>query len=69
MARPLGFDVANVAEACRAHSGHPLPTLDCCVHIEQIDLDAVSTPAGALGGKKGRTAAAIRIQNDVIALR
>ena len=41
----------------------------CSVHIERIDLDAATVPAGALGGKKGRAAAAKGIQNDVIALR
>jgi hypothetical protein len=35
----------------RLLSGHSLPTLDCSVHIEWIDLDAATVPAGALGGK------------------
>ena len=62
----FGFDICECLPGGmpRLLSGHSLPTLDCSVHIERIDLDAVSAPAGALGGKKGRTAAAIRIQND-----
>jgi hypothetical protein len=37
--------------ACRACFPVSLPTLDCSVHIEWIDLDAATVPAGALGGK------------------
>ena len=53
----------------RLLSGHSLPTRDCSVHIERIDLDAVTLPTGALRGKYGRAAAAKGIENDVIALR
>ena len=67
----FGFDVCECLPGGvpRLLSGHSLPTLDCSVHIERIDLDAATVPAGALGGKKGRAAPAKGIQNDVIALR
>src|SRR6202795_5326905 len=67
----FGFDVCECLPGGvpRLLSGHSLPTLDCSVHIERIDLDAATVPAGALGGKYGRAAAAKGIQNDLIALR
>jgi hypothetical protein len=49
----FGFDVGESLSGGvpRLLSGHSLPTLDCSVHIEWIDLDAATVPAGALGGK------------------
>jgi hypothetical protein len=43
----LGFNVCECPPGGvpRLLSGHPLPTLDCSVHIERIDLDAVTVPA------------------------
>jgi hypothetical protein len=55
----FGFDVCEYLPGGvpRLLSGHSLRTLDCSVHIERIDLDAATVPAGALGGKYGRAAA------------
>src|ERR1700682_4339934 len=67
----FGFDVCECLPGGvpRLLSGHSLPTRDCSVHIERIDLDAAAVPAGALGGTDGRAAPAKGIQNDLIALR
>ena len=48
---------------------YALPTIYRGVNVERIDLDAVTAPTGALGGKDGRSAAEKRIENDVITLR
>src|ERR1700720_1565742 len=67
----FGFDVCECLPGGvpRLFSGHSLPTRDCRLDIEWINFNAVTVPAGALGGKKGRAAAAKGIENDVVALR
>jgi hypothetical protein len=52
-----------------APAGELLPARDCRIDIVWVDLDAEAPPAGALGGKNGRSAAAKGIEHRIAPLR
>jgi hypothetical protein len=49
----------------RYPAGQSLPTPDRCINVPRVELDAVTAPAGALGGDNRRSIAHEGIEHDV----